>query len=66
MQKMNLSREIKETKEKTLYQRAVEKYKTSYIYVVQIATGERKGLRGKGKEIKEFLLTELNKLKDAS
>jgi hypothetical protein len=40
---------------KTPYQRCAAKFGTSYVYVVQIATGARIPVRGKGLEIKKWL-----------
>ncbi len=52
----NMARE-----KKTLYQRAAEKFNTDYEYVSKIARGIRKGSRGKGKLIREYLEEELKK-----
>lgn len=49
-----LAKSIKQIK-KSPYQILAEKYKTSYGYVCQIASGERKPIRGKGLKIKQDL-----------
>lgn len=37
------------------YKQLAEKYGTSYLYVWQIANGERKAIRGKGLQIRKEL-----------
>ena len=44
----------------TLYQQAAIKFGVTYEYVAAIARGKRKAIRGKGLEVKEFLLSELS------
>ena len=39
----------------TIYQRVAKQFKTTTLYVGQIARGERKPIRGKGLEIKNTL-----------
>lgn len=43
----------------SLYFRTAAKFGVSYTYVAELARGKRQGTRGKGKQIKEFLLSEL-------
>ncbi len=52
---MTLAQKIKKAKKKTPYQVLADKYKTSYNYISQIATGMRKPQRGKGLKIKQEL-----------
>jgi hypothetical protein len=53
-------RREKEAGNLTLYQRAAVKFEVSYNYVASIARGRRQATRGKGKLVKEFLLSELS------
>lgn len=46
----------------SLYQRAAKHFGVSYSYVAKIAQGARIAGRGKGAEIKQFLINELKKL----
>ncbi len=43
----------------SLYFRTAAKFGVTYTYVAELARGKRQGTRGKGKQIKEFLLSEL-------
>lgn len=58
---MQLKQKIKLTKQKTLNQRAIEKFNTCGEYVSQIVSGKRKAVRGKAKLIREFLESETEK-----
>ena len=51
---------IKE-KRGSLYKQGAEMFDTTYFYVAQIASEPKRGTRGKGKLIKEWLLQQLNK-----
>lgn len=58
---MSISKEIKKKNPKTLYQRTADEFKTSYQYVCAIACGGREPIRGKGLEIKKYLLEQIDK-----
>ncbi len=45
----------------SLYVEACSRFGTSYKYVWQIARGERKATRGKGRDIKEWLEQQISK-----
>ena len=49
-----LARKVKKI-DATIYQRVAKQFKTTPLYVGQIARGERKPIRGKGLEIKKEL-----------
>ncbi len=53
---MNLRKELQEKYyQKMPYQELADKYGTTYNYVVAIAVGKRKAVRGKALEIKKEL-----------
>ncbi len=53
---MNLQKELKEKYyTKMPYQSIADKYETTYNYVIDIAAGNRKAIRGKALEIKKEL-----------
>lgn len=56
MEKSSQNLIIKVERAKSLYQLAEEKFDTSYNYVIKIATGKRTPTRGKGLEIRNYLL----------
>ena len=49
-----LARKVKKI-DATIYQRVAKQFKTTSLYVGQIARGERTPIRGKGLEIKNTL-----------
>ena len=49
-----LARKVKKI-DATIYQRVAKEFKTTALYVGQIARGKRKPIRGKGLEIKKTL-----------
>ncbi|MGP1479347.1 MAG: XRE family transcriptional regulator [Capnocytophaga sp.] len=49
-----LARKVKKI-DATIYQRVAKQFKTTSLYVGQIARGERKPIRGKGLAIKKEL-----------
>jgi len=49
-----LARKVKKI-DATIYQRVAKQFKTTPFYVGQIASGERKPIRGKGLEVKKEL-----------
>lgn len=51
-----IAKKIKEVKEKPLYVKAAAKFGVSYSYVAKIAVGTRNATRGKGLEVKQWLL----------
>lgn len=57
--KNQIAKKIKETKPKPIYVQASEKFGVSYSYVVKIAIGSRNATRGKGLELKKWLLEQI-------
>lgn len=54
-----IAERINEQRSDSIYVTAATKFDCSYKYVWQIARGERKATRGKGREIKEWLEKQL-------
>lgn len=56
-----IAEKINELRGDSIYVSAASRFKVSYKYVWRIAHGERKAMRGKGREIKEWLEKQLQK-----
>lgn len=55
MSDKTIAQRIKDAREPSVYMEAARKFNTSYVYVMQIATGRRRAVRGKGAMIKTWL-----------
>lgn len=56
-----IAEKINELRRESIYAAAASRFGASYKYVWQIAHGERKATRGKGREIKEWLEKQIQK-----
>lgn len=55
MSDKTIAQRIKDLRKPSVYTAAAKEFNTSYVYVIQIATGQRKAIRGKGLAIKRYL-----------